>query len=225
MFRWWKSIRLARALLVLSSSSLCSMASADGPPGYGPRRAQMEAEYGHRALDAYGRGYAQIESAHRLDLDAAASKDERTRSETQSQATQKYEDALRSFREAASAEPRLYEAHTYIGYTNRKLGRYDRALAAYEQALRIKPDYAPAIEYQGETFLALDRFEQARFNYLRLYALDGTQARKLLDAMHAWIADRERHPGALTREQLTDAAEWITARGAAQPAARDSRGW
>ena len=61
------------------------------------------------------------------------------------------------------------------GYANRKLGRYDESLSAYDQALKINPDTPHAIEYQGEAFLALNRVDEARFNFLRLYALDQQQ--------------------------------------------------
>ena len=77
----------------------------------------------------------------------------------------------------------MHEAYTYLGYANRKLGRYDEALHAYEQALKINPDTPYAIEYQGEAFLGLNRIDEARFNFLRLYALDQHQAAKLLQAM------------------------------------------
>jgi tetratricopeptide (TPR) repeat protein len=216
--------RWPRALAVLCASALPVIAPADAPPGYGPRRAQLEAEYARGALDAYGKGYAQIESARRCELDATASTDERARSEARAQAVQKYEEALRSFAEATRAEPRMYEAHTYVGYANRKLGRYIEALGAYEQALRIKPDYAQAIEYQGETFLELNRFERARIDYLRLYALDSVQAGKLLDAMKAWSDERKRDAGGLSARQLEDAMEWIDSRPSFTPAA-DPNGW
>jgi tetratricopeptide (TPR) repeat protein len=212
-------------LVALLVGAIWLDSAAEGPPGYGPRRTQMEAEYAHGALDAYGRGYAQIESAHRLELDAAAATDERTGFDARSQAAEKFEEALRSFTDAVRVEPRFYEAWTYIGYANRKLRRYDPALAAYEEALRIKPDYAQAIQYQGEAFLALNRFEPARLNYLRLYVLDDAQARKLLDAMSAWAVERTKNRADFPAEQLTAALEWIDARRARQPAVVDPAGW
>ena len=57
---------------------------------------------------------------------------------------------------------------------------------AYATALRLKPDYAFAIEYQGEAHLARGDVERAKFNYLRLYALDPALASKLLDAIREW---------------------------------------
>lgn len=216
----------ATAVLVLCASLVSSHVPADGPGGYGARRKEAETEYERTARDAYGIGYALIESANRLDQDAAAATDERTRRAAMAQAVEKYEEALRAFNDAARLEPGMYEAHTYIGYANRKLGRYDRALAAYEAALRLKPDYARAIEYQGEAYLGLDRFDQAKFNYLRLYALDAGQAQKLLDAMQAWAEDRRQGGGSLSKEARDAASQWIAAhRGTENSASAKDEGW
>jgi tetratricopeptide (TPR) repeat protein len=201
--------RIASILLLLGSSLLASHAPADGPGGYGARRKEAETEYQRSARDSYGMGYALIESADRLDQDTAAATDERTRRAFAAQAKEKYEEALRAFDDAARLEPGMYEAHTYLGYANRKLGRYDRALASYAAALKLKPDYAPAIEYQGEAYLGLNRFEQARFNYLRLYAVEPVQAQKLLDAMDAWVNERKQDAAGLAKETINAAADWI----------------
>lgn len=201
--------QIASVLLLLGASLQASYAPADGPGGYGARRKETETEYQRSARDSYGMGYALIESANRLDQDAGAATDERARRTFTAQAKEKYQDALRAFNEAARLEPVMYEAHTYIGYANRKLGRYDQALASYAAALKLKPDYAQAIEYQGEAYLGLNRFEQARFNYLRLYALDPAQAQKLLDAMDAWLNERKAEAAGLSKATIEDAAQWI----------------
>ena len=203
------SARIAAVLLFLGASLQASYEPADGPGGYGARQKEMETEYQRSALDAYGAGYALIESASRLDQDSAAATDEHTRRTFTAQANEKYEDALHAFNDAVRLEPGMYEAHTYIGYANRKLGRYDQALAGYVAALKLKPDYAQAIEYQGEAYLGLNRFEQARFNYLRLYAVEPVQAQKLLDAMHAWVNERKQEAAGLSKETINAAADWI----------------
>jgi tetratricopeptide (TPR) repeat protein len=101
----------------------------------------------------------------------------------------------------------MHEAYTYMGYANRKLGRYDDSLRAYEQALKINPDTPHAIEYQGEAFLGLNRIDEARFNFLRLYALDQAQAAKLLHAMSAWMdANKDKPPAGIDMPAL---AAWI----------------
>ncbi len=203
-----KSSRLA-FLLVCIASMIAQSVLADGPPRNKPRRVEPGTEYASPALDAYGRGYAFIERATRFDQDAAAAENEPSRTAATEGASQAYEDALAAFSEAVHLDARMYEAHTYIGYANRKLGRHDQALEAYRAALRLKPDYARAIEYQGEAFLGLDRFADAIFNYQRLYALETGQAKKLLAAMRKWLQERQANPGSISPEELTQAAEWL----------------
>lgn len=198
------------ALLLCIASLVAASVSADGPPRNKARRVESGTEYASNAVDAYGAGYAFIERATRFDQDAAAAENERSRQEAVDGAKQAYEDALRAFEDAVRLDPRMYEAHTYIGYANRKLGRYDRALEAYASALKLKPDYVRAIEYQGETYLGLDRFADAKFNYQRLYALDGEQARKLLAAMRKWLEERDRDPRLVPAEELAAAAQWLS---------------
>jgi tetratricopeptide (TPR) repeat protein len=197
------------AAMILCAGLFSSSTPADGPPRNAPKRNGAQAEYEQTAHDAYGMGYALIERATRFDHDAVAANGERAYREAMRGATQAYEEALSAFSEAIRLEPGMYEAHTYIGYANRKLARHDRALAAYEAALRLKPDYTRAIEYQGEAYLGLDRFDAAKRNYLRLYALDAQQATKLLAAMQLWVDERRRAPEGISERDLAAASAWI----------------
>jgi tetratricopeptide (TPR) repeat protein len=173
------TVRLVPMLTLIALAS----AHADGPGGYRPREQQAPATSEQRAIDAYNAGYALIQRA-----DSAAG--------NTTEARAAYEDALKKFDEAVRLDASMHEAYTYIGYANRKLGRYERALQAYSEALRINADYPYAIEYQGEAFLGLNRVDEARFNYLRLYALSTPQAAKLLRAMQAWVETNRQHPPA-----------------------------
>ncbi len=195
--------------------ALCLLPSsvpADAPPSYGPAQVESGTLYDTAARDAYGMGYASIERATRLDHDAAAAPNERTRETARRDAARAYEDALVAFEQAIELEPEMYEAHTYIGYAKRKLGRYERSLTAYETALRLKPDYVRAIEYQGEAFLGLGHFESAKRNYLRLYALDAQQADKLLIAMRRWLDERQHDSHTSSQQDIANAAAWLATR-------------
>lgn len=168
-------------------------AHAEKPRGYTAHPIEVESAYNQRARDAYAAGTWTVE-----ELESTTTNDpEQTR--------RSYEAALRAFNEAIAAEPEMYEAHSYAGYVNRKLGRYADALRAYETALKLKHDYVYAIEYQGEAFLGLGDFSRARFNYLRLYALDQALASKLLDAMRTWLATST--PSSST--EFVAARDWI----------------
>ena len=155
-------------------------------------------------------GYAAIQRADHAQALAEAESDPQEKKQSQSAARKAFEESLQHFQEAVRLDASMHEAFTYLGYANRKLGRHSEALEAYGRALSINPDYPHAIEYQGQAFLGLDRIDDARFNYLRLYALNKGQAGKLLQAMQAWAA---AHNGAPPKDVDVDAfAEWVARR-------------
>lgn len=187
-------------------------AHADGPgafrPPARPSAAPVISEL--RAIEAYNLGYAAIQRADHAQALAEAASDPQEKEQSQSTASQAFEESLQHFEEAVRLDASMHEAFTYLGYANRKLGRHSKALAAYGRALSINPDYPHAIEYQGQAFLGLNRLDDARFNYLRLYALDKRQAGKLLQAMQSWVA---AHKGAPLQDADVNAfADWVARR-------------
>ncbi len=193
------------AMLMLVSLN----AASDAPPERIAPHATGVAAYAQAALDAYAEGYVFIERAARLEEDARDNHSSRAelKEELSNEARLAYEDALIRFEEAVGADQRMYEAHTYLGYVNRKLGKHIEALSAYDTALKLKPDYVRAIEYQAEAYLGLDRFEDAKRNYFRLYALDEAQADLLLGAMHRWLDHKPERDRASASAK--DAAAWL----------------
>jgi tetratricopeptide (TPR) repeat protein len=201
---------LAPYFVVTALLAVTMSARADGPGAFrAPDRSVAPISQAD-AIEAYNAGYAAIQRAEHAENLAAAATSEQDRKTALKSAQDAYKASLDSFAAATRADPSMHEAHTYIGYANRKLGRYDAALVAYDEALRINPDYPHAIEYQGEAFLALNRIDAARFNYLRLYALDRGQAHKLLQAMRAWLAlHLDKPPRGVDMEGF---AAWIAGR-------------
>ena len=90
-------------------------------------------------------------------------------------------------------------------------------------ALRINPDYPHAIEYQGEAFLGLNRLHQAKFNYLRLYAIAPALADKLLRAMRHWIEQNSaKPPDGVDAEAF---AAWVATRPSLPENTKQSGSW
>lgn len=206
----------ARPLIKLAAllwlTAIAAPLQADGPGAYRPpARPTLPPKLSEEsAIDAYNQGYAKILRADHAQSLADASSSAEEKSEAERAARNYYQEALPHFKEAIRLDGSMHEAYTYLGYANRKLGNHAEALEAYEQALRIFPDYPHAIEYQGQAFLGLNRLDEARFNYLRLYALNKGQAAKLLQAMRAWV---ESHKD--TDVEGVDAnafAEWVARR-------------
>ena len=199
-------------LAVIALLGAVTAAYADGPGGYRPKERGDVPVSEQGAVDAYTAGYASILRAEHAENLAAAASNDAERKEASSNAQKAYAASLPNFESAVRLDSSMHEAYTYLGYANRKLGRYDEALRAYDQALKINPNTPYAIEYQGEAFLGLNRIDEARFNFLRLYALDEYQAAKLLHAMSAWIeANRAKPPAGIDVPAL---AAWVAERSA-----------
>jgi tetratricopeptide (TPR) repeat protein len=199
-------------LAVIALLGAVTAVHADGPGGYRPKERGPVPVSEQGAIDAYTAGYASILRAEHADNLAAASSNEAERKAAQRDAQAAYRASLPHFTAATRLDSSMHEAYTYLGYANRKLGRYDESLKAYDQALKINPDTPYAIEYQGEAFLALNRIDEARFNFLRLYALDPQHAAKLLKAMQAWVeANKEKPPAGIDVPAL---AAWVADRAA-----------
>jgi tetratricopeptide (TPR) repeat protein len=208
--------RRVPAWIALVLCAVAPAAIADGPGSYRPRERPAGSAVSltdeMQAIETYNAGYSLIQRAEHHEGLAAAASNETDRAAALRDADEAYRASLRKFSDAVALDPTMHEAFTYLGYANRKLGRHEQALRAYGEALRINPDYPHAIEYQGQAYLGLNRIDEAKFNYLRLYALNQAQAHKLLRAMltwadanaaaapanvdvavlKAWIADREK---------------------------------
>jgi len=120
-----------------------------------------------------------------------------------------FREARGKFEEAAKAAPDMKEAWNLIGYTSRRLGEYDRSLEAYEKALALSPDYPEAIEYRGEAYLALNRIDDAKAAYMTLFGSSRSTAKVLLEAMQRWVAEKQKAPGAVAKEQVAEFAKWV----------------
>lgn len=199
-------------LAVIALLGAVTAVHADGPGGYRPRERGTAPVSEQGAIDAYTAGYASILRAEHAENLAAASSNEAERKAALGDAQNAYRASLPNFATAVRLDRTMHEAYTYMGYANRKLGRHDDALHAYEQALKINADSPFAIEYQGEAFLGLNRIDEARFNFLRLYALDQQQAAKLLQAMRGWMAANQTKPPAGIDMQALEG--WIAEKAA-----------
>jgi tetratricopeptide (TPR) repeat protein len=201
------------AWALLWTFATAAPAHADGPGSYRPSAKPSSTKPAlseERAIEAYNLGYAAIQRADHATALAEASADAKEKRQSQRLASEQYEQARRHFEEAVRLDTYLHEGFTYLGYANRKLGRHAQALEAYQHALELNPDYSYAIEYQGQAYLGLNRIDEARFNYLRLYALNKGQARKLLLAMQSWLT---AHKDSAPRDIDIDAfAEWVAQR-------------
>jgi tetratricopeptide (TPR) repeat protein len=222
-------MRSREILLAFSAYALLDFASAwaDGAGAY--RRPPSSPPPAVQAQDAYKAGVALIEAAAREEKATENQSDARSASKATARAKKAYTRALSQFNTALRVDPAMYEALTYVGFANRKLGRYEQALKAYDDALRLQPGFAPAIEYQGEALLGLNRIDDAKLNYFRLYATAPDQADKLLMAMSRWAEQRRADPQGMDAVSVDAFAKWVEERAAlkttTQPSGSTATGW
>ena len=77
------------------------------------------------------------------------------------------------------------------------------------------------IEVEGGTLI--NRIDDVRFNYLRLYALDQQQAAKLLQAMRAWLETNKGKPP--TGIDMPALAEWMESQAASLKVVPGEKVW
>jgi tetratricopeptide (TPR) repeat protein len=118
--------------------------------------------------------------------------------------------ALKKFEAAVEKDPALAEAWNYIGYSRRQLGDAAGALGAYDEALRLQPQYPQALEYRGQAYLKLGKLDEAKQDYLALFAKDRALATQLLAAMKTWAGAQRASGGDQTQLDALDT--WIAER-------------
>ena len=163
-------------LAVIALLGAVTAAYADGPGGYRPKDPGPLPVSEQGAIDAYTAGYASILRAEHAENLAAASI-ERSRAQGCVGAMRRRRIRRRCRTSPAAVrldqlDARSLHVHGLRESQARTLRRSAaRVRAGAEDQSRTRPY---AIEYQGEAFLGLNRIDEARFNFLRLYALDQT---------------------------------------------------
>lgn len=85
----------------------------------------------------------------------------------------RYEQALSFLRRAEeSNDPRVL---TYIGFSERKLGRLDRAMAYYARAIKLDPRNVATLSYMGEAHLQRGELAAANVKLGNIESLCGTK--------------------------------------------------
>ena len=182
-----------------------------GLSGYGtsPPRVKTPEEI---AESRYNSGLKRRDKAWKYEAKAAQISSGKKRDKLMGKAQKQYGKAIKNFRGAIEKNPVHYQAHSSLGYALRRTGQYEDALEAYDRALGLAPSYAEAIEYRAEAYLGLDRLEDAKGAYIRLFALERTRADELMRAMETWIEQKQGDPSGLAPETLQEFSTWVQER-------------
>lgn len=159
----------------------------------------------------YNQGLKYRDKAWELEKRAAAARG--AEAEKLIKKTQKeYAKAVKAQRNAVTANPRMHQAHSSLGYALRKTGEFDEAVEAYDMALKISPRYTQAIEYRAEAYLALDRLVEAKSAYLTLLRNDQARADELMTAMKKWLEKNEGGSDGVSEDDLEAFSSWVEER-------------
>jgi tetratricopeptide (TPR) repeat protein len=165
-----------------------------------------------QAATKYNHGLKTQEKADETFKDAQAATDEKKRTKAEDAARKGYEKAKDDYEAAIKLDPQHYQAQGALGYVLRRLGSFDLSLEAYARALKIKPGFTPAIEYRGEAYLGLNRVDDAKADYMTLFASDRPHADQLAVAMKSWVEARRKDPKGVDPVAVEDLAKWLDSR-------------
>jgi len=83
----------------------------------------------------------------------------------------KYDRAIRLMNKVVAEQPKNSDAHNYIGFAYRKMGKLHEAAASYQKVFAIDANHKGALEYQGELFLKQNNLASAQANLAKLTGL------------------------------------------------------
>ncbi len=205
--------RTARSLLAVSCLSLllAPTVQASGGSSSIPNIPKAVESPEQNAERHYNHGLKYRDKA--WDLEKRAAKAQGAEAEKLTKKAQKeYAKAVKSQRNAVTANPRMHQAHSSLGYALRKTGAFDEAVKAYDMALKISPRYTEAIEYRAEAYLALHRLGDAKSAYLTLLRNDQARADELMTAMKKWLTRNESGSAEVSGADLEAFSTWVEER-------------
>jgi len=182
---------LAAVGAVFASGSGPSPMPSGGSSGMSQSSPSMTPQ--QQAAMRYNHGLKQQAKGDEAEKAAVAATDEKKRAKAMNTAQKAWANAQDEYQWAVKLDSSHYQAYGALGYVLRKQGDFNGSLGAYAHALQLKPGFTPAIEYRGEAYLALNKVEEAKADYITLFATDRPNADTLanmrtIDALYASAA-------------------------------------
>ena len=195
------------AAIFAAGSGPSSAPSGSGMTQTGPTMTPAQ-----QAAMRYNHGLKLQKKGDEAEKQAASASDEKKRTKAMESAQKAWGKARQDYEQAVSLDPKNHQAHGALGYVLRKQGNFDASLASYERALQIKPGFTPAIEYRAEAYLGLNRIEEAKADYITLFATDRANADTLAAAMTKWVEEKKKDPKGVEPATIDDLTKWLESR-------------
>ncbi len=188
-----------------------AVSGAGAAPAGGRPTPELKASAQERAVEHFNQGIGHRDQAWGYEEQAEKSTGEKERKKKGDQARREYEKAQAEQRQAIALDPAMFEAHSSLGYVQRKLGLFADALKSYDRALELNADYMQAVEYRAEAHLGLNRIGEAQKAYEILFRRDPERAALLLLAFEIWVAQA---PKGIAASEMDNVQSWIAAKEA-----------
>lgn len=204
-------------VLLLATGSIRASGSGPAPMPRGPSSSGGSMSTPHvspeeQAATKYNHGLKTQQKADETWKEAQAATDEKKRTKAEESAKKEYGKAKDDYEAAIKLDPENYQAQGALGYVLRRLGSFDASLEAYARALKIKPGFTPAIEYRGEAYLGLNRVDDAKADYMTLFASDRPHADQLAAAMKSWVEAHRKDPKGVDPAAVEEFSKWLGSR-------------
>jgi len=115
--------------------------------------------------------FVPLTGANLGDDDATASDDPNFQEGRKAVESQDWAKAVDLLAKAVQSDPKNADAHNFLGYAYRKVGKFDASFSHYNEALKLNPKHKHAHEYIGEAYLLTDNLGKAEQHLAELQKL------------------------------------------------------
>lgn len=136
------------------------------------------------SLPAVAAGTEETPAANAEDADFVAGK--------KSIKSKDWQAAIKSFTKVVSRESDNADAHNYLGYASRNLGKMEESFKHYNIALKLDPKHKGANEYIGVAYLKVNQPEKAKEHLARLEKICGKKCEEYEDLARAIAAYQQK---------------------------------
>jgi tetratricopeptide (TPR) repeat protein len=191
--------------------------AASGPSGGttgGSPEGTISAEFRNATEAAkakYYSGLRLVRQAQAYDAEASNASTPEKSAKAHQNAQNDYRQSIAPFIDTVIAFPKLYQAWSYLGFANLRLGNYEDSLAAYSKALEINPSDPEAIARRAEACLGLDMIDEARSAY-ELLGSSPKSADELMSAMRRWADAHRQGAQDLSAGEVDAFTKWVDQR-------------
>ena len=164
------------------------------------------------AKKAFNAGVKSLNHAREFEEVAAKASNPDKKAGAMEKAGDAYYRALDQFTEALSNKGDMVDAWNYAGFVHLRLGAYSESIDDYNHTLALKPDLLEAVEHRAESYMAVDRLEEAKASYMNLFNHARPLADQLMMSMQKWVESHRTAANGIRAADIDSFDKWIQER-------------